>query len=412
MSISRVSIVSNEDVSELLDKMLARFVPHGQLLPKGITMPRIVLAFCLSCLLSPLWAMSVAFINPGFDNEVYWYTATRAMQAAAEDLGIRLQVSYADRNYRQALQQVQTLVGLPQAQRPDYVILSNEFGSAAEMVAMLDKAGIRSFLAFSGKGVGAVAADLGLPRQKYPHWLGSLEPRASDAGYLTGQALIARARAARVPRIAGKMPMLVIGGDRSTPTSVLRLQGLYRAVREARDVVVVQEVMAAWSRERAAQQASWLYRRHPQARMVWAGSDQMAMGAMEVWRQRGGQPGKDAFFSGINTSVEAMQLLTEGQLTTLAGGHFITGAWALVMLYDYDRGRDFINEGLELERPLFTRFDAALARRYLQRYSEGDFSSIDFARFSKVHNPAIKRYAFSLLPLLPEAVPAGAVSPK
>lgn len=374
-------------------------------------MPRLLLALLLTCVLWPVQAMTVAFINPGYDKEVYWYTATRAMQAAAEDLGVRLQVSYADRNYRQALQQVQALASLPAAQRPDYVILSNEFDAAGEMVALLDKAGIRTFLAFSGKGAGLAAAALGKPRQRYRHWLGSLEPRASDAGYLTGQALIARARAAGVPRIAGKMPLLVIGGDRSTPTSVLRLQGLYRAVREAGDVVVVQEVMAAWRRDRAARQADWLYRRHPQARMVWAGSDQMAMGAMDVWRQRGGQPGKDAFFSGINTSVEAMQLLTEGQLVTLAGGHFITGAWALVMLYDYDRGRDFASEGLEQERALFTRFDAALARRYLQRYSDADFSSIDFGRHSKAKNPALRRYDFSLLPLLPE-VAGAAVSPK
>lgn len=370
-------------------------------------MPRLLLALLLSVVLTPLWAMSVVFINPGYAKEVYWYTASRAMQAAAEDLDVQLRIEYCDRNYRQAMDHIQALVALPQGQRPDYVILSNEFAAAGEMVALLDRAGIRNFLAFSGKGVGAAAVDLGRPRQKYRTWLGSLEPRAADAGYLTGQALIARARAAGVPRIASKMPLLVIGGDRSTPTSVLRLQGLYRAVREAGDVVVAQEVMAAWSRDRAAQQASWLYRRHPQARMVWAGSDQMAMGAMDVWRQRGGQPGKDAFFSGVNTSPEALQRLTDGELTTLAGGHFITGAWALVMLYDYDRGRDFASEGLEQERPLFTRFDAALARRYLQRYSDADFSSIDFTRHSKALNPALRRYDFSLLPLLPEAAAAG-----
>ena len=364
-------------------------------------MLRLVLIMFGLCFATPVWALSIAFINPGHADETYWFTASRCMQAAAKDLGVSLRVEYAERNYKLALEHTRTLASLPAGQRPDYVILSNEFGTAAEMIRVLSAAGIKSFLAFSGRGTGAAAAELGKPRQKYPLWLGSLEPQARDAGYLTGQALIAQARQAGVPRVDGKMPMLVIGGDRSTPSSVFRLEGLYRAVREAGDVVVAQEVMAAWDRQRAALQASWLYRRHPQARMVWAGSDQMAMGAMAEWRAQGGQPGKDAFFSGINTSPEALQNLSDGSLTALAGGHFVTGAWALVMLYDYDHGRDFAREGLELERPLFVRFDAALARRYLQNFSEADFSRVNFARFSKARNPAIKRYDFSFRALLP-----------
>ena len=364
-------------------------------------MLRAVLLWCCLCVAHPAWAMSVVFINPGHANETYWFTASRCMQAAAEDLGISLRVEYAARNYKLALEHTRTLASLPAGQRPDYVMLSNEFGTAAEMVRTLSAAGIKTFLAFSGRGTGAAGAELGKPRQKYPLWLGSLEPRAQDAGYLTGQALIAQARQAQVPRIGGKMPMLVMGGDRSTPTSVFRLQGLYQAVRDAGDVVVVQEVMAAWDRQRAARQASWLYRRHPQARMVWAGSDQMAMGAMAQWRARGGQPGRDAFFSGINTSPEALQNLSDGSLATLAGGHFVTGAWALVMLYDYEHGKDFANEGLELQRPLFVRFDAAMAQRYLKAYSDADFSRVDFASYSKVKNPSIQRYRFSFQALLP-----------
>ena len=57
-----------------------------------------------------------------------------------------------------------------------------------------------------------------------------------------------------------------------------------------------------------------------------------------------------------------------GRLTALAGGHFIAGAWTLIMIYDYhELGRDFADEGLELERPMFTEFTPLLADRYLQR---------------------------------------------
>jgi ABC-type sugar transport system substrate-binding protein len=72
--------------------------------------------------------------------------------------------------------------------------------------------------------------------------------------------------------------------------------------------------------------------RHPDARLVWAGSDQMAFGAMRAWRGAGRVPGKEVLFSGVNTSTEAMKAVRSGELTALAGGHFMAGAWALVMI--------------------------------------------------------------------------------
>ena len=132
-------------------------------------------------------------------------------------------------------------------------------------------------------------------------------------------------------------------------------------------------------------------------------NDLMAFGAMTAWEKRGGKPGADAWFSGINTSTEALEAIKSGRLTSLAGGHFITGAWTLVMIYDYHHGRDFADEGLELERSMFAEFTPPLAERYIQRFSNG-FDSIDFSRYSKVKNPQLKRYNFGFAQLL-EAKP-------
>ena len=197
--------------------------------------------------------------------------------------------------------------------------------------------------------------------------------------------------------------MLAIAGDRSTPSSIKRNQGMRRAIAENPRVVLDQEVYAAWTREKAHEQADWLYQRYPHAKLIWAGNDLMAFGAMAAWEKRGGKPGADAWFSGINTSTEALEAIKSGRLTSLAGGHFITGAWTLVMIYDYHHGRDFADEGFELERPMFAEFTPPLADRYIQRFSNG-FDSIDFSRYSKVKNPQLKRYNFGFAQLL-EAKP-------
>jgi hypothetical protein len=97
--------------------------------------------------------------------------------------------------------------------------------------------------------------------------------------------------------------------------------------------------------------------------------------------------------------MEALEAVKSGRLTALAGGHFITGAWALVMIYDYHHGRDFAQEGLELERPMFAELTPQLADRYIERFS-GGFGAIDFLRYSKARNPKLKSYDFGFAQLL------------
>ena len=133
--------------------------------------------------------------------------------------------------------------------------------------------------------------------------------------------------------------------------------------------------------------------------LLWSANDQMALGAMAAIERRGLKLGQDMLVSGVNTSPEAMQAVRQDRLAVLAGGHFMIGAWAVVMLYDLHHGRDFADEGLELERPMFMLFDKALAQRFQARF-EPEVRDIDLRPYSKALNPSLKRYDFSLAPLL------------
>ena len=358
------------------------------------------LVLCLTVLLcgSVARAQSVAFINPGKSDEVYWVTAAQGMQAAAHSLGMTFEVQYAQREPLKTLEIAREMVARPAGKRPEYIVVTDDYSVADRLLAIIDPAGVKSFLAYSSIPVDQ-RGDPMPPRGKYKGWLGSLEPQAEDAGYLTARALIERGKREKAFGPDGKLHMLAIAGDRSTPSSINRNQGMRRAVAEAPMVVLEEEVYAAWARENAAQQAESLYRRYPDVKLVWAGNDLMAFGAMTAWEKRGGKPGVDAWFSGINTSTEALEAVKSGRLTSLAGGHFITGAWALVMIYDYHHGRDFADEGLELRRPMFAEFTPLLADRYIERFS-GGFDGVDFSRYSKVKNPKLRRYNFGFAQLL------------
>ena len=381
-------------------EMVAMFaeVPQPQL--AGRRAVSLSLALCLAVLLcgSVARAQSVAFINPGKSDEIYWVTATQAMQAAAHSLGMTFEVRYAQREPLKTLEIAREMVARPAGKRPENIVITDDYSVADRLLAIIDPAGVKTFLAYSSIPVDQ-RGGIGSPRGKYKGWLGSLEPQAEDAGYLTARALIERGKREKAFGPDGKLHMLAIAGDRSTPSSINRNQGMRRAVAEAPTVVLEEEVYAAWARENAAQQAESLYRRYPDVKLVWAGNDLMAFGAMAAWEKRGGKPGVDAWFSGINTSTDALEAVKSGRMTSLAGGHFITGAWALVMIYDYHHGRDFADEGLELRRPMFAEFTPLLADRYIERFS-GGFDGVDFSRYSKVKNPKLRRYNFGFAQLL------------
>lgn len=367
----------------------------------ALQMYRFIVAIALLLCSLPSWAMSVVFINPGKSDEIYWLTATRAMEAAANSLGIRFENLFAERQHPRTIEIANQIIARPAKDRPDYVVFSNDYATGPELLRLFDAAGIRTFLAYSGISDPGDRQLIGAPRERYKGWLGSLEPLAQEAGYVTAKALIAKGKAAGLQAADGKLHLLFIGGDRSTTVSIKRNDGARRAVAEAGNAVIDQEVYAAWNREKAAEQAEWLFQRYPGSRLVWAGNDQMAFGAMQAWEKRGGRPGKDAWFSAINTSREAMEAIQSGRLEALAGGHFIAGAWSLVMLYDYEHGRDFAkDEGLELEHSMFTLFSPAEARRFLARYGDLRFDTVDFRRHSKVLNPKLKRYDFNFRQLL------------
>ena len=295
---------------------------------------RQVTASCLALFLTLLLcgpvarAQSVAFINPGKSDEIYWMTATQGMQAVARSLGMTFEVQYAQREPLKTFEIAREMVARAAGKRPDYIVVTDDYSVADQLLKIIDPAGVKTFLAYSSIPV-EQRGGIGSPRGKYKGWLGSLEPRAEDAGYLTARALIERGKREKAFGPDGKLHMLAIAGDRSTPSSIKRNQGMRRAIAENPTVVLDQEVYAAWTREKAAEQADFLYQRYPHAKLVWAGNDLMAFGAMAAWEKRGGKPGLDAWFSGINTSTEALEAIKSGRLTSLAGGHFITarGAW-------------------------------------------------------------------------------------
>ena len=101
----------------------------------------------------------------------------------------------------------------------------------------------------------------------------------------------------------------------------------------------------------------------PHIDALWAANDPMALGAISALNKAGYKPGEDVLVGGLNWSQFAVKKVLDGEMVVTYGGHFLLGAWAMVVLRDYYDGRDFAEEDVRLQIPMGA-IDLSVARRF------------------------------------------------
>lgn len=338
--------------------------------------------------------LKVALLVPGSETHAFWHPLVRFASAAAEDLDITLTAEYASENtYSIKKSGLQFLK--EHSEDPDYLIAVYIEGVTDEVIgAALDR-GIRVFL-LNTDVPGSADELIGKPRQRYKNWIAHMMPNDVQAGGLLAERLIGYAHK------SGKQDVEVIAlnGSINTTVSEDRARGLRNQAAANTGTALHEVVDCDWSPITAASRTEALLDKYPRTSIIWAASDAMALSGAEVAGKTGKTPGEDVFVGGIDWSSRGIQAVADGTLATTIGGHFMDGAWALVLIRDY-------HEGLDFEPELGTRIMTSMqaitpdnAARYLERFGERNWSIIDFSRFSKSYNKSLKKYDFSLDNLL------------
>ena len=333
---------------------------------------------------------SVVFLNPGFSDVPFWVGYSAFMQAAADDLGMHLEVIYGERDSQRLLESARSLMA--RDKQPDYLVFVNEMYTAPQLLRLFADSPIKLFSLHSTLTLEQQQM-IGGSRGQYRNWIGSLVPNDEQAGYWMAKALIGKLK-------GQPGSLLAFAGVRFTPSATLREDGLRRALREHPEIKLQQVLQGEWKRQRAYEQAQLMLARYPEVRLVWSANDEMAYGVMQAARELGKQPGKDIYLAALNNSDEVLQARIDGTLSVLASGHFTLGGWAMVMLHDYHAGLDFAARGgKDRVDPLFSLLDVKQAA-HLQKLLKVPGSTLDFRQFSAVYRPQIRDYGFSIKPLL------------
>lgn len=338
-----------------------------------------------------LWAhpLRVTFLNPGLVHESFWSDVDRFMEAAASKLSIQLTILHGQRDSARIM-----ALGRQIAQAkpsPDFVVLVNEKGTGPELLKLLAPTHAKILFILNGFSP-AQKKMLGEPRGKYPNWLGTLLPDNHWVGYQTTRVLYQRLRKLKPNQAV--YHMFAISGDRVTPASVKREQGMRDFVKTHPRLHLDQVVYGHWVEDRAHDQAALLLRRYPRTDAIWTANDHMAFGAIKALEADGRRPGKDVLLSSVNSSPKVLGMTDQGVITALGAGHFTAGGWALVLLYDYAHGHDFVDQGTVIRRPLFELVPAHSALLNLLR--QHAWGQVNYLAFSRTRHPD-SRYQFHLL---------------
>jgi len=123
----------------------------------------------------------------------------------------------------------------------------------------------------------------------------------------------------------------------------------------------------------------------------------MALGAVQGIEAHGMTAGKDILTGGIDWADFALDKIKDSTFTLSVGGHYMDGAWALIMLYDYHFGKTLENK---TEKSEFSSLNQNNVDLYIKNIGSMNWDTIDFTKFSKVKNHHIKKYKFGLKEVL------------
>jgi len=339
--------------------------------------------------------MNVTFINPGKQGERFWDMVTETMQAAANDFNIKLEVIYAERNRVDM-----AALGIKTTQRaipPDYLILVNEEQAAEKILLAAAEKNIKTLMLLSDF-LPKQRERTGFPGGKHLNLLGAITPDYFAAGRRMMTALL---HCAEQKQHKKPYHVLAIGGDQLTPASIDRNQGALSVIEQHQELTLDRFLYANWNQKDAERLTlrylNWTQQNQITPSVIWAANDPIAFGAKAALEANNLSPGKDVCLVGLNWSSQGLKLVKKGEMLLTDGGHFLAGAWSMVLLNDYHQQQlKGIHAPIGDIRFQMQSIDKTNINLYLSHLGNEQWNKIDFTQFSMSKQKGSSNYDFSL----------------
>lgn len=334
--------------------------------------------------------LDVVLLSPAAEGNDFWSLLILFTRHAATDLNIRLEVVHGDGNRFLTTEQAEAI--LSREKKPDYLIFNYFFSQGSAILDLAEKQGVKTLI-INTDIPARESEQTGKPGEKYPHWLGRIIPDDRRAGQQLTALLSREASRLALAGHGNRQPVIAINGLRDSTAAVARTEGLMDSLHKTPSLLLQQQVYANWSADIARHQSAALLERYPATRLIWAASDAMALAALNSAQARGLQPGRDILAVGVDWTPDGLNAIEQGKLLASAGGQFMDGALALVMIADDAAGIDTQPAQRDILRSMAIIQHDNLSR-YHQFLNQDNWHKLDFQRLRINRKDPAQGYAF------------------
>ncbi len=327
---------------------------------------------------------------------LFWDIFEEAMQAAADDLDVQLTSLRTNEDTIALIQLIKKVAA--SEEKPDVVFFHAETAGNKQIIRTLNQRGIDVFNVNTSIPEWEKPA-LGTPREKYKHWIGEFLPddfmMGSDmAAHLQKEAF------SKKLSLNNKVNVIALGGTHGNIASDERLKGLQRYDENTAKINLQTIETTNWRTEKSADITARLLEKYRSTHAIWAVSGETAIGALRGAEAKGLVPGQDIVIVCTDWLPGILDYVQEGKINATFGGHFIDGAWALILAYDYKNGYDIANNGSFTRKSKISAIHQGNADLYVPKLKNKAWKRIDFKILTQTHSPDFKAYNFDVLDLM------------
>lgn len=333
---------------------------------------------------------NVIFVCPSPPGDSFWDKVKVYMEIAAKDLEINLQIVNPDETNRYAIKK--TAIQSITTYKPEYIIFTYPSLQGKEILDFAEKNQVKSII-INMDIPEKEKVILKTPGTLYKNWIAHVYPDDELAGYMLGKSIMENA----FKKFGNfkKLELIAINGSRDINVSLDRERGLYKALNEYKSIVKFNQMFYSnWEYKNAYEIAYNALKRYPNASIIWAASDDIAIASLDAARDFQ----KSVITGGIDWSNNGISSVLNNALTCSVGGHFFDGVIALILIKDFSNNIDITNSNIIKSKFYIT--DAKSAKDTQNLLKKSNIEEINFKKLSKFYNRNLKTYNFNIIDLL------------
>lgn len=316
-------------------------------------------------------ALEVTFVNPGYSEDDtqenstgnFWYKVAKLMHNSADDLDIKLNVKFANRNHILMKELIRDAI----KEQPDYLILVDEKSVSSEYLTKINTNNIPIFFLLNPPS----PSKLVTLQEQGLNIAGSISPDNRNVGRALTNALFEEHyRDSDEP-----VHMLALLGDYTTPASIERTIGLMDYLSYS-DITLIAKDVANWSEQESYIKTMAFLQLAPEINVIWCANDAIAFGSKRALKKLKREA--NVKVGGINWDATPNNIKP---LDVSFGGHVLLGAYALITLYDHNKNAE--NWPIAHQNyPIFTRLTED-NKALVSLINKSSLDNVNFKNFSK-----------------------------